>query len=448
MDHIRRIRQEHLRDRDLLLRKVRGEARRQLLPDPPPGSNSHGPTEQYRRWLQSKGERMQIPNNTLSASQLRTYGAGGFEINEQENDKGCPRKYKAKYVDGLTEDGPAPYPLRYGSFFHQIMFFMEEEGLTPEEATEKAFEADMPQEMWTEAREDLENYLSRGSSPMDRFGTLAVEIELKALLYVDEDFGPVYFRGFLDSVGIDLEVPNVVHMIDFKTNRSPASVKDLLGDVQMRGYHWLLLQNWQKFLPVEPKIISHLDIIKYNDVEIAYTPHDIEDWHTWAITLARKILRDNDAEPVLNEGCGHCFVRDTCPAYNALPTIGEALQKEGAMLIDPVARLEWRDRANKVKNLLDKAVKEVDADFKEKAKKAGSIVVGKEMFVSSPNWINTIDLQKLHGLLGDSKFYEAVSTSKAAVERVTKGLPPSEKAQIETAIGRSLDGMTVKRVKS
>ena len=378
---------------------------------------------------------------------LRTYGAGGFKLEQHESEQGCPRKFKARYVDGLKEEGPKPYPLRYGGLFHQVLFLMEEKGLNPEEALQESWEPDMPQEMWTECRDDLQKYMERGATPMDRSGTLAVEAELRAFLYHDEDFGDIYFRGFLDWLGLDMEMPDIVHSVDYKTNRQPAKVADLEGDVQLRGYHYLLAKNWEALgLPRPPRIVTHLDVVKFNEVQIAYTDQEIEDWHSWAVAVVRKILRDETAEPILNDGCGHCFVRFDCPAYQHLPTIGEALATEGAELQDPVRKLAWRDKAHKIRALLDKAIKGMDAEHKAHAQKHGQLDIGGTSFVATPKFVNDIDLAKLQRLLGDAKFYEAVTTSKAAIERATKDLPASDQALALATIGRRMDGTEVKRI--
>ena len=355
---------------------------------------------------------MKIPKSTLSATQLRRYGTGGFTLDEHEAEKGCPRQYKARYVDGLEETGPKPYPLVYGGLFHDIMFRMEEDGMTPDAALAAAFQPGMAQEMWTEAREDLDNYLSRGASPSDRFGTVAVEAELKALLYVDEEYGPTYYRGFLDLIGIDLELPHVMHSLDYKTNRQPPKQEDLKGDVQLRGYDWLIRQNHQQWMDRMPRIVTHLDVVKFRDVEIVYTAEEIEDWHSWAVAVARKIWRDETAEPILNDGCAFCFVQDSCPAFNALPTLAETLEKEGHALEDPVKRLAWADRANKIRLLLEKSVKSINDEFKATATKTGSLQVGSVEFIAETEFKNEVDVRLLRELLGDDQFYQAVSASK------------------------------------
>lgn len=403
---------------------------------------------------------MKIPDGpsgvpTLSASQFRMYGAGGFRLDDQEPVKGCPRLYKARYVEHRLPVEARPYALRYGSLLHSVLFLMEEEGLTPDEAMAKAFEPDMPQEMWTELRADIGAYLERGASPMDRFGTLAVEAELEALLYVDEVYGPVMYRGFLDWLGLDLEIPNVLHVVDYKSNRQPPKVADLLGDVQMRGYHWLAEQNAEQWFDGPVRVIVHLDAVKFREVEVAYTREQIEDWHSWAVAVARKILRDEEAPAILNDGCAWCPVRYDCPAFETLPTLGREIAEAGktfvdpgqSALADPVQRLRWRDEANRARLLLEKAVKAADDEWKASAWREGRIVIGDQEFVLEPEFKDAIDMRGLHRALGSDTFYAIATTSKSKIEDVTKDWEPSAIAPVRQCIERVSNGQTVKRRK-
>jgi hypothetical protein len=395
---------------------------------------------------------MMIPDGpngfpTLSASQFRTYGTGGFLLEFNEESKGCPRKYHSKYVLKEKYQEEFSYPLVYGGMFHHVMFLMEEKGLTPDEAMAEAFDPSYPFEMWTELREDLDTYMARGSSPSDRFAVLAVETELTALLYEDEEFGPIYYRGFLDWIGIDPENPRVIHSVDYKTNRAPARQTDLLGDVQLRSYDWLISQTAEEMWGIVPsRIVTHLDVVKFNDVEVAYSRADIEDWHSWAVATARKILRDETHEPILNSMCPSCPIRETCPAFVGMPTLAAELAgivKAPEGLQDPVAKLEWRDRANSMRLILEKAVKSIDAEFVALAEQK-PLVVGGQQWAKETQYGNVLDVKKLHGLLGD-QFYEIAGASKTAVEALVKGWPASQRAAVLACFSRERTGEKVVR---
>lgn len=391
---------------------------------------------------------MQIPAGpngkpTLSASQFRTYGTGSFSLEETELPKGCPRKYHAKYVAREEVVEEFSYPLRYGSMFHRIMQHMDEDQMDPDEALSAAFDAQLPYEMWQEARADLENYLSRGSAPWDRFATLGTELDLSMLLYEDEDFGPTYYRGLIDWVGVDPEQPSVIHMVDYKTNRAPARAADLQGDVQCLGYNGLILANADRFVQgTTPRVVTHLDLVKFSDVEVAYSRQAVDEWQDWAIAMARKIWRDEEHAPVLNPMCSSCPIRNSCPAYEGAPMEAQALVNTLVGLEDPVKRLEWRGRANQLRLTLEKAVKSVDDEFKAEAVLHGELVVGGKVFRQELEYGNEIDLRALHALTGD-QFYTIAGASKTALQRFAKTVDPSLGAEVMACIRRVPTGSTV-----
>jgi hypothetical protein len=389
---------------------------------------------------------MRIPTNekigfpTVSASQLRTYGAGGFRLGEQEEAKGCPRQYKAKYVERRVPDQRG-YALRYGSYWHEVMYRMERDDLSPDEALLACLPIDAGPEMLAEGKADMAAYLERGTSPSDLYGTLAVEADMAAELYVDEDFGPIWYRGIMDWIGIDMDVPTVVHVADYKTNRHPPTLSDVLGDVQLKGYAWLALNAPE--MPVKPRtVVVHLDAVKYRDVEVMFSAEEIEDWRDWAIALCRKILRDEEGKPILNPGCSWCPVKNDCPAFQVLPEVGDELAGKIGTLDDPQTRLQWRDAANKVRLLLANAVTEIDDGFKEQALEQGLLTVGTTQWSLEAGWEDVWDLRSLHGAMGD-EFYDVVSTSKTAVTRATKSWPPDRLAGVNAARSRQPSGTKV-----
>lgn len=398
-----------------------------------------------------------IQAHTVSASQLRTYGAGGFRLTEQEEARGCPRQYKAKYVEHRVAQ-EFSYPLVYGRTVHEVLWLMEEESIGPEEALDRCFPPELEPEAYREMLDDLTAYFERGASPTDRFGTIAIEQDLHALLYVDEDFGPVFYRGIVDWIGVDLEVPNLLRVVDYKTNRTPPSVDDVRGDVQLKGYDYLLRQNWERYMPKgsRPRIAQHLDAIKWREVEVAFSDEDIEDWHAWASAVVRRMLRDDKAEPVLNPGCAWCPVKDDCPAYLGLPSVGEAIAAQATgtdedpaqvPLMDDVQRLAWRDSANAARLLLEKAVKAVDEEFKTRALTLGAVEVGAQEFVRETEWKDEVDMRALHRALGNDVFYRVISAGKTKIKEMTKDWDPGRTRAVWDAYRRVPVGTTVVRRK-
>jgi len=383
---------------------------------------------------------------TVSTNQLRIYGAGGFRLVEHEAERGCPRQYKARYIEKRVPRevrGDRGYALDYGSYVHDVFHRMERDGLTPDEALEAAFPAHLPPEAFTEARDDVMAYMERGAAPMDRYGTLEVEATLDAELYVDPEFGPIHFRGIVDWLGIDLDDPSTAHVVDYKTNRSPPREEDVRGDVQMKGYDWLVRQHMSRW--GTRRVVVHLDAVKWREVEVRFTEREIDDWHSWAVAVVRKILRDDTATPVLNPGCDWCPVKDDCPVFIGLPETAAALVEAEGTLADPEVRLRWRDAANKVRLLLEKSVKRIDEEFRASALRSGGLVVADQLWSLDTEWSTEIDLDELQRVLGRERFLEVVATSESKLKTLTKDWSASDRAEVLACVRRVPTGSKVKR---
>jgi hypothetical protein len=84
-------------------------------------------------------------------------------------------------------------------------------------------------------------------------------------------------------------------------------------------------------------------------------------------------------------------------------------------LPDVATKKRWRDRANKVRLLLDGAVKKIDRELTAKVKLEGPLELAGEVWSLDSAWQTEIDLPALHRAMGTA-FYDVVSTSKTRVE--------------------------------
>jgi RecB family exonuclease len=333
-----------------------------------------------------------------------------------------------------------------GSLIHRVLYAMEEDGLTPDQALERFWPADLDPSFWDEARTDLTRYMERGASPMDRFGTVAVETELDAVLYVDEDYGPVHYRGILDWLGVDMEQPSTLHAVDYKTNRHPPSRNDVRGDVQLKGYAWLVEQNWRRWMPTDtPNVVMHLDAVKYREIEMRYDTAAIESWHSWAVAVTRQIWRDEEAEPIINPGCDWCPVKGDCPAFLGLPGMGQLLADRKPVSMEE--RYAWRVEANRVRLLLENRVKEIDREIQDAVRVEGERTLGGRRWYVDDSWKNEVDLRALRAVMDEDDFLDVVSTSKSRLEEYVKDWPASRAASVLAAIKRVQSGTAVKSEK-
>lgn len=388
---------------------------------------------------------MKIPKNTVSPSQLRTYGSADVRTEEQEADRGCPRRWKAKYVDRVKET-EASYALSYGSMFHRVMERIVSANVDPHEAILEAIEPDASVEMIDELLADLETYLARPASDVDDMAVLGTEVDLRIPLYVDPEHGQVFIRTIIDWIGIDPDDLGVIHVKDYKSNRSPISGSDLAGDVQMRTYAWAVKQVAARWTSVpDPRVIVHLDLVKFRDYVYEYTADQLDAWHTWAVAMTRTILRDEAALPVLNSNCSSCIVRHDCPALLAAPKNSIAFAERGKKITDLEKGRRWRDEANASRLLLEKAVDAWDERFKATLKKDGPLVIDGRTYAMEPREINSVDVFAIARLLG-TDFPKVATVSKAAIER--SSLDESTKAQALSHFRSEFDGtkLTARKV--
>lgn len=398
---------------------------------------------------------MQIPVSehtglpTVSPSSLRKYGVGGFELDDQEQAQGCPRQWKARYVDKVVDDDTDQ--MTYGRIIHRALQLMEERGIGPEEALEIAWSETvlhLTPDYYAESLRDLRNYLDRPSTPLDRYGTLFTERRLWSTLYIDEEFGPTALQGIVDRCAVDFDDPSLIHFVDFKSNRYPPSIEQVRRAVQPKAYTWLGYRNAADLFPhtSSPRIVFHLDAIKWKELPpVLFSAADLEAWHAWTVAIVRKIWRDETAEPDINPGCARCPVRDTCPAYQSLPDLGRELLSVKPEQADELVR--WRDRAAAARSVLDKAIKEIDGRFVADAEQLGMVEAGGYQWVRAAKWETVLDARRLHHLLGDEAFYDLVTATKARLEDLARTLDPSTAAQVLDCLRSEPNGTTVKKTR-
>lgn len=383
---------------------------------------------------------------TVSPSMLRAYGASGLILDELEPPRGCPRLWKARYVENRIPEEES-YALKYGSIFHDVLFLMEEHSIGPDEALERVFPATLDLKMYRELLDDLNRYMERGSSPSDLYHTVDVEVDLSCLLYTDEEFGPIYLRGILDHVGVDPEDPGMLHVTDYKTNRSPVRDADLRGDIQLMTQHLLVRENRARFTThPNPRIVMHLDLIKFRAYEWRFTPNDIETFRAWAEAVVRKMLRDHEMLPILNPGCRYCPVAGDCPLIEALPTAAAEL-----LAMEPADREElhaWREQANSMRLLLEKRVEKADERLKGEAMETGGFVASGIRYAREIDMAWKVDLRVLFRAMELDDFLAVIKTSKTAVEGHVKGWPTTEYDAVMQAIEHVVNGEKITKKKA
>lgn len=397
---------------------------------------------------------LQVPRNDaghpqFSISQYRRYGVLDMTLDNDETVRGCPRAYALTY-------GPVPIPempiaaAELGSVLHRALHAMEVNAWGPEEALGNVWTPALGFTDFKTALAILLDYLDRGG-PLTQYAVVATELDITAQLYEDPDHGPVDFRGIIDNLSIDPTDPEIVRIIDHKSAARPVAADSLRGDVQLLGYVWLVRQWWRQQYGVAPeRIIAHLDLLRYRDIEIEYTDAELDLWYQWACAMARTILTDNAPAPILNDGCGSCAVRWDCPAWRALP--GTAASVFGRLAGRPVDEIrdDYIDAAL-ISNLLGGQVKDLRTILDAETRAAGEITIGSQTWTAEPATDTVVDVVEVANLLlpdRPAEYRTAVTASKASIERAAQLLDPSDAAPLLATVSTVPAGTKISRRKT
>jgi hypothetical protein len=382
----------------------------------------------------------------VSVSQWRTYGAADLVLDEHEEPRGCPRQYHRRYVLKDIPPRVRNQAARAGTLLHEALHYMEEHDTGPEEAIAAVWNPRLPPETFAELKEVLLSYLDRGG-PMNRYATLGNELDLVTELYVDDEFGPVMFRAIIDWIGLDLDDQALLHIVDYKSNMAVPNRSEARRSVQLKGYNWMIFQLWDRWLRGQPKrAVIHLDALRWKDIVVRFTAEELEEWHAWAVAVTRRMLRETEWAPRLNEGCAWCPVKDDCPEWLGLPGHGESVLMRATPETPEEVFTRMRE-FQRVAKLLDTGAKELAARLEAETEKVGQLMLPGETWAHDTKWENETDWESLQRILGDRVWEVAGKGSKAAIERAVKGLDPSTRARALTCLDRVPNGMAVTKKK-
>lgn len=411
--------------------------------------------EHKRGWHDPNPPVLRVPRDNaghhqVSITQYRRYGAVDLMGTDAEDIRGCPRAYAKTYGNGEIPE-MISRPAELGTTLHAALHHMETNICGPEEALAAVWPGTLNMADFADAQEILLGYLDRGG-PLNRYATLATELDLSFELYTDRDFGPVYFRGIIDNVSIDpIEENAVARVIDHKSAARPVERASLRGDVQLLGYDWLVRHWWRRKYGAAPdRVVCHLDLLRYHDMAIEYSDAERELWYSWACAMARTMLRDTHPMPILNEGCRWCPVRHGCPAWQALPDVAESVH---ARMTGQTPRqlAHQYPRADMVSKLLKSRVDDLRNALTAETHAAKRLRVGEQIWTSEPATATTVDALKVADVLlpeHPAAFAEALSGSEASLKRAGAGLDASTRDQLLACASKTPAGRTIKRTKA
>lgn len=376
---------------------------------------------------------MRIPGSILRQSHIAKYGGGVFDLIVGYDEPGCPRAYHLRYIEERPEE--PSIPRMRGTAIHEALALMEGEAMPMDQALSVSWPAALGPQTYMETLEILIHWLSR---PDDGTHTVASEIELLAPLYVDEDFGLIQVGGRIDRLAIIMDDPRLLIFDDYKSDAAPPSKSDIEKWLQGYFYAYLAWYNAHRWVGdgMTPRLRGRYVALRWYDVERDYPETELEMFRAWAESVARRLLRDNDPQPILNPGCGRCDYRMDCPAWLELPGKGRALL-ERIRNTELEAQMGLRPEANEIRLKLENFTHAIDDLARDRIPIGGSVTSGKvEVSRGNREQAQIESLKAVHELMGD-EFYRRASMSKKALEKYGRDVPEHR--------GKVL-GLLVKRV--
>jgi len=360
-----------------------------------------------------------IPDNSLTPTKISTFGGGALDLVVGYDEPGCPLAYHLRYEERRPR--LESEPLLRGRAIHGAIELIEQEAVSLDEALSRSWPAQLGPTGYDEALKHLLEFLSR---PDDGTHTIASEIELKVPLF-EHDGQTVYAGGIVDRVALDLSLPNLLYVDDYKTSARPLPRSVMETWFQGRHYAFLVRENADLFLPDHgriPQIEARIVLTKHGySLPKRFTDYQLDVYREWLISLATQILGCDDPTPVLNPGCSYCDFQMECPAWLSLPGSGKALYERVANA-NTEELIPLRVEAQKVESACKKIKEQIDVMARDRLEvdKVDELSVDNVTVGIDEAWRDeVVDLRAAHDLMGD-EFYDLASLTKGAVEKWAK----------------------------
>lgn len=365
---------------------------------------------------------MDLPDDSIGISDI---------IDWQE----CPRRMSYKmqrHTDGEPPEAAVNWTKRFGSAFHDGVEHIEASNCTDDEAIQFLMANG---HRWMQP-EDMENLKADFATYRTRepLGVRTVwnEHELRVPLFVHEG-RMIYFRGRIDRLYQSLSDPSVYYHRDYKASNWPKTQDEVDDDPQMESYNFAIFET----LPQIGTLVQTYDQLHFGEIEVKQkTDQDRERRRQWLITSIKAILEDDEfgpdglLVPEFNRWCRFCPIMESCAvipklsryALAEIASVAPAV-KEGrstVVKLDPDLfdiYIEQLEQAMLAQGVLERYVETVKAHLAQMPKHERE-AAGFALRTRSFDVFSVDALKAAHQILGDERFYRAISLSKMAVERV------------------------------
>jgi hypothetical protein len=344
----------------------------------------------------------------------------------------CPRRWEFG-MRRWSEEGEAPEArsanTAYGSAIHDILHWIEEDGLDDDAAIQRGFDEHgtwLDPEHLERMREDLATYHERDPIGVELVGS-EIELSMPITTWSGEE---VRFRGRIDRLYRRLDNPSVFIAKDYKSSAHRKTEAEVHKDPQQWAYNVLI----HDFYPECQTLIQIYDQLRFGEVATSKNDAQRKTMREWLERQVRAILAAEKAEPKLNDWCAYCSILESCPIIKRLSRYAlaeiaavapeEKVGRKTEVGLDPelfdlyVEELPTASKARAALERYEKAVKKVLLKMPAARRAQYGYRLSERTVESFPPEA----LMAVHREMGD-EFYDVISMPKSAIERAFSDEP-------------------------
>lgn len=345
----------------------------------------------------------------------------------------CPRRFSFS-MRRWTEAGEPPEATNesnaYGTAIHMVFNLIETEGLTDDQAMQRAFD-EMGGHLWPHdlirMKKDVDTYHER-----EMPGLVLVGSEVNAQVPLLEYGGKtIYFRGQIDRLHYRREDSSRFVHRDFKSSRWPKTQAEVDEDLQMWSYNWLIHEFW----PECDDLVQVYDQLLEGEHFTRKTAVARTQIKEWLVRQVTAILNDESWQPddllapKFSQWCPYCPILSSCPIpaqlspfaaarITALSEVEAGKPLDGSRIEEYVADLADAATARKALEKYESVVKDMLKELPpEEVERLGYKVTQRR----NSTW-DSEALEAIHTMLGD-EFFMLASLPKTRVEEYLRGDP-------------------------
>jgi hypothetical protein len=368
---------------------------------------------------------MDLPNDEIGVSDILSW-------------RDCPRRMSFS-MRRWTDEGEPPEATNesnaYGSAIHLVFHSIEEDGLSDDEAIQRAF-GKYGGHLWphdlVRMKADLETYHQRDNKGVRLIGS---EVSIRVpLLKHPADGRTIYFRGQIDRLYERVGRPGHFIHRDYKSSAWPKTREEVDADLQMWAYNWGIHEFW----PECESLVQIYDQLNAGEIDTRKSDVARKRIKEWLQRQVMAILLDDPADgqgdgllaPKFNEWCPWCPIMESCKvvpqlsefAKTRITALSADEDLDASKIEEYVQGLEDAATARKMLERYEKRVKALVRELPpEEQDRLGFYTQQRRNTVWSSD-----ALEAIHEMLGE-EFYSLAGITKTRIEDYLAGDPRLER---------------------